>query len=395
MGKSEKIKWINGLKGIACLAVFMHHFIGSFYPATLYGTADPSMMAASGVDVTFSNRPWGFVINGNFAVTIFIIISAFLASSKIMKMRLNNQEIDFFNLGLKRYLRLMIPVAFWGIFYFLLMELCLAVNFNLSNFIPPVNFVNLLKHILFYQWITEDTNVIGPLWTMKALFLGVLIAMFVSLFASKKRWYSPFVLLLIAYALSKTYVYYGVACMGTFVADLYVHERVPQLVKFASDKKIKLNFLTGKVFRNVCGCLFILAGLLAGGYPTIVRPVDAIYSAMANVAVKIFAENPIAMIHAMGALFLILGLMMLTSNRLLSSKPFNWLGNISFGVYLIHPIVISAVSYWFVKVFADMSGLYWVGVWVGFALSLVTVFILAEFSRRVVEKWTPLRRKAN
>lgn len=228
---------------------------------------------------------------------------------------------------------------------------------------------------------------------MKALFLGVFIAMFVSLFSTRKRWYSPLILLLIAYALSKTYVYYGVAVLGTFTADIYVNNRIAQLVEFMSDKKIKLNFLYNKVFRNVVGSMFIVAGLLAGGYPTAAQPVDRVYWLFADVAVRVFAENPIVMIHAMGALSLMLWLMMLTDTKVLSSRLLNRLGDISFGIYLIHPIVMSAVSYWFVKVFADITGVYWGGVWAGFALSLIIIILLAEFSKRVVEKWMPYKQK--
>lgn len=389
MGKTEKIEWISGLKGIACLSVFVHHFLISFYPATLYG--EDRRLASSGIDASFSNRPWGFVINGNFAVTVFIILSAFLASAKIMKMVQNNREIDFLGICFKRYLRLMIPTGFWGITYFLVMKLCLAFDYNLSGYSPSVNFFELLKHILFYQWITEDTSVLGQLWTMKALFLGIFIAMFVSLFSSGKRWYSPFVILLAAYALSKTYVYYGVALLGTFAADLYVNNRMAQLAAYMGKRKVKLDFFGNKVFRNAAGGVFIIAGLLFGGFPTVVPPVDRIYSVIAYAAVRIFAENPIPMIHALGALSLILGIMMLPDTKFLSSRPLSRLGDISFGVYLVHTLVLSALSYWFVQVFTEITGIYCAGVWISFTLSLTVVLILAVFSRRVVEKWTFFR----
>lgn len=104
-------KWI---KGNSLSFGFYTSFLNSFFPETYRETTDGYQAASSEIAASFSNRPWGFVINGNFAVTIFVIISAFLASVKIMKIVQNHQEIDFFGICLKRYFRLMIPVAFWG-----------------------------------------------------------------------------------------------------------------------------------------------------------------------------------------------------------------------------------------------------------------------------------------
>lgn len=393
MDKKEKILWINGLKGLACLAVFFHHFLNSYYPATLYGNDASYIKTASGFEASFSNRPWGFIINGNFAVTIFVLLAAFLASIKIFKLNEQDAHIDFFKICFDRYLRLMRPVAFWGIFYFVLMKICLAFGFNESNFIPPCNFKQLILHILLYQWFTEDTFVIGPLWTMKALLLGVFIAMFVSLFSSKKRWFMPFIYLVIALGLTECYAYYAVAVLGTFAADIYYYDRVSQLIEWADSHKLKLSFLKNRIFKNIVGTVFIITGLYVGGFPTINTPIDKPYSAVAFVAVRLFPKCPIPMIHGNAALALTLGIMMLSKTRILSSKPCNFLGKICFNIYLIHPIVLTSVSYWFVNVFSSLFKNYHLGVLTSFVLCSAIIIGMSTVAELISKKTGTLIKK--
>lgn len=33
----QRLRWLDGLRGIACLGVFTHHFILTFFPAMYYG----------------------------------------------------------------------------------------------------------------------------------------------------------------------------------------------------------------------------------------------------------------------------------------------------------------------------------------------------------------------
>ncbi len=386
MENKEKILWINGLKGLACIAVFLHHFLLSFYPATFYGEGAQYVKTATGFEATFSSHFWGSIINGNFAVTLFVLLAAFLASVKIMKLNDRNLPIDFFKICFKRYTRLLRPYAFWEIFLFVLMSICIRLGFNDSNFTIPCNFKELAVHILFKQWFTESSMLIGQSWTMKALLLGPIIAMFISLFSSGKRWYMPFVYLFIALGLTKCYEYYAVAALGTFIADLYYFDRVGQFIDFCGKKKLNLCFLKAPLFRNLFGIIFAVTGLYMGGYPTMHTPVEFAHRVAAFFAVRIFPDCPIPMIHGCASTVLVLGLMMLTKTRLLSSKPCNFFGDICIYVYLIHPVVLASVSYWFTNTFTSLTGNYHIGVLICFTLSFAIIIAASVISHKVSER---------
>lgn len=110
----ERLFWLDGIKGISCLCVFLHHFCLRYFPATFYGLEAASM--ANGVDLFLASSPLGLLINGNFFVHLYILISGYVISYQVIKLR----SEDFGYFMLKRYLKLLIPLFVFFAFWFLL-----------------------------------------------------------------------------------------------------------------------------------------------------------------------------------------------------------------------------------------------------------------------------------
>ena len=64
-----RIKWLDGLKGLACFAVLWHHFILGFLPGQYNG----AMGRIGAIDPVRS--PLSFIVNGNFMVALFMLAS--------------------------------------------------------------------------------------------------------------------------------------------------------------------------------------------------------------------------------------------------------------------------------------------------------------------------------
>ena len=77
---STRIAWLDGQKGIACLCVFIHHFLLAFYPEVHFGQAVPSMLKVKNL----ADSPFMFWANGNFCVCLFLLISGFLVSRMLL-----------------------------------------------------------------------------------------------------------------------------------------------------------------------------------------------------------------------------------------------------------------------------------------------------------------------
>ena len=95
--KQDRLLFLDGLKGIAAIWVILHHFYLITFPVL---PTSWRMLE----DIPFVN----VFFNGNYAVHLFIIISAFLMT---MIMRKNDHILSFQRIIVKRYFRLMIPIS--------------------------------------------------------------------------------------------------------------------------------------------------------------------------------------------------------------------------------------------------------------------------------------------
>jgi len=358
---TEKINWINGLKGLACIGVFCHHFFLTFYDGIYYGKETASK-TVSGIDTMMGYKPFGVLLNGNFYVCLFIMISAFLYAGKIMKADINDKKVDYFKVCIQRYLRLMPSVALIGVIYYVLMKVLLATGLNYINVDSTLSVPELIQHILLYQWVTYDPSIIGPLWCMYILFLGTFISIFLSKLSNKERWYMPLIYLIIAVASVFVNEYYVAVVLGVMLSDIYYYDRANQW------KLSKLNVIT---VRYLLGILIILLGLFLGGFPSKMTPENPVYLLISKIPAHIVLS------HSAGAFLIMGGLMVLPTTKLLSSKALGFLGDISFGIYLIHSVVINLLSYYLKDRFEVVSGSYATGVWITFVITVLLVGILS------------------
>ena len=73
----ERLPWIDGLRGLACLAIFAHHFAGCFYPVLLYGS---DQGGATPAGIALAQSPLAVLVNGNFWVCVFFVVGGFVAA---------------------------------------------------------------------------------------------------------------------------------------------------------------------------------------------------------------------------------------------------------------------------------------------------------------------------
>jgi peptidoglycan/LPS O-acetylase OafA/YrhL len=175
-----------------------------------------------------------------------------------------------------------------------------------------------LYEIFFIGLVDAYKNYNHVLWTIHYEFLGsFLVYSFLGIFGNwKKRWIIYPVLILIFY---KTYFLAFV--FGIILGDNFL-------------------LVAGKKRSSIVIWLIILSGFVIGGYST--RDIIGVYNSLTSLANGI-EVNPEILFYSIGAGLLILGI---NSNKyiieVLDSKIFQFLGKISFSVYLLHvPIMLS------------------------------------------------------
>ena len=122
--KKQRLDWIDGLRGICCILIFVHHFLLIFYPGTYSGNAVPSHMIAK-LDIYLAQSPFASLFNGNFLVCIFCVVSAVSISYSIFRRtdlnRLSRSMI-------KRFPRLALPLFVTSLLVYFMIKLSLFEN---------------------------------------------------------------------------------------------------------------------------------------------------------------------------------------------------------------------------------------------------------------------------
>jgi peptidoglycan/LPS O-acetylase OafA/YrhL len=333
MQEKKRLLWVDGLRGIACFAVFLHHFMLSFYPSSFYGTEKPSLL--NGFDTFFSANPLGFIINGNFWVNVFILIASFIPASRVMACRNEDMKSTAGTIVLRRFPRLMIPVAVVSLIKFLLVILLNALNLNYAGISIEHGFIKYMFHACVLLFFRPDRSVIGPLWTIYYIFMAAPIAVTLALPDKKSNKLMPLV-----YAALLVPVYYVElnflpVIFGVLLADIKVNRL----------DGIKASSAVAKWVKYSVSLFMILLGLFLGGYPS--HTVDSVFYSFLPES----TELPLFIAyHALGAFMLMFGLMLWhewnLKSVILEKKPALFLGSISMGVFLIHTLLIDFVGYY-------------------------------------------------
>ena len=112
--EDKKIPWITGIKGIAALLVFFHHFFLFFYPVFCNGNSTNKI-----VNIIIKTPLNIFSYAGNSSVCLFYLISGFLISYTYFYINNKNQKISSI---FKRYFQLAIPILLSSIIIYIILK---------------------------------------------------------------------------------------------------------------------------------------------------------------------------------------------------------------------------------------------------------------------------------
>ena len=219
---TKRIDWIDGLRGIACLGVFVYHFLRYTFPATYDGNAENIKVFNS--EVVCSNNPLAFIVNGNFYVCLFFLISAFVLSLQVIDKQ-NKKDIAV--MLFKRYPRLALPVTIIGIISFVVGKLLLFVGFDAQIPAQSLNVIQLIKELLFDTWFIGSENVLSVFWMLSILFYGSFITIIIGLMISNIQEFKKqmVILLICSIFISLINFYYLSYAFGIFMAFIYVNKK--------------------------------------------------------------------------------------------------------------------------------------------------------------------------
>ncbi|AKB77360.1 acyltransferase, putative [Methanosarcina horonobensis HB-1 = JCM 15518] len=325
---TEKISYLDGLRGIAAVNVMIMHFFVALAPAMIYGSELPSHFG--NLDHLFSTTPLGLIGAGNFSVCIFFVLSGYVLTQKFFKTRDNNVII---NSAMRRYIRLFVPVfaavmlsyllASTGSYRYYIETMAVSAGSNYRGywtFTPDI--LDAIKQAVWNSFFLGGTIHYNPvLWTMTIEFYGsMLVFTMALLFGSlRSRW-----TFYLASAVLFVNSYYLAFVIGMVFADVF-NSKIPI---FKTGNKIILSIV-------------LISGLFLGSYPISPLTDGSLYGFLDNG----FFETPKVTYHIIGAgmvLYVLLNSRDLQS--IFSSRVPVFLGKISYSMYLVHFLVISSFT---------------------------------------------------
>ena len=190
VNKSEmvsRLSYIDGIRGIAAVLVFFHHFACVFLPGLVfYDMANPLF------ETMWLNSPLNVLTNGNSSVQCFFVLSGFLIARNIYLKGEAALKSPVKTYG--KFLRLVAPsVIFSAVLMCLgLMQHLDALKINeglayvndFNNFSPSV--LSIVKEIFFGVFIS-GSRYNSPLWTIRYEFFGSLLVMAISCYLSNLK----------------------------------------------------------------------------------------------------------------------------------------------------------------------------------------------------------------
>jgi peptidoglycan/LPS O-acetylase OafA/YrhL len=356
-----KFRYLDGLRGIAALVVVFDHLTFMFLPFAVNGSGSSNGLGR----LIHSLPPLYLLISGDFAVTIFFVLSGIVLSAKFF--RTHDEKVVAAG-AVKRYFRLAIPTLGSVMTAYLLLKLGWMHNQQAGAISSEWwrafwHFQPSLKDALYqgtYGAFFTDIDTYNPvLWTMQLEFLGSFIVFTTLLLFGRlrNRW--------IAYALLALFfsgTYYIGFVFGLAISDYLFNSRLEVQRWLAKGAWIPL----------------LVVSLFLGSYP------------VTSNQGTVFQGLPIgwqfvALVHSLAALGTICAVLASPLlQRGLQLRPVLFLGRVSYPLYLLHFLVLGSYTSYFFVVLAGQFGHKWATLLV-LPPTFAILFIVSDIYSRYVD----------
>ncbi|MES2787299.1 MAG: acyltransferase [Pseudomonadota bacterium] len=319
---------LDGLRGLGALCVLVHHFIAAFLPAAYFG--------AKGVNTDafqdwLASSPWVVFYNGSFAVHAFFALSGFVIAQSM-----SPNTVPLTLLVGRRYLRLGVPMLVSAGLAYVLLKVFGDSSRAAAQVVgnawlqwyhnPSPTFFQAAWDAVFNPFRFGESNINRVLWTMRVELFGS-IAIYLVYRLVPRQAVVPCLFALLLLTIPARFglgAYMGMAG-GALLFEAHARGRL---------EKLRAGFL---------GPFLIVAGLLLGGRAA--RDPAETHFYVLHQALSVVASS-FEFTLALGAILLLAGVLLTAgAHRFLERRVPQFLGRISFALYLVHiPLMTTLVT---------------------------------------------------
>jgi peptidoglycan/LPS O-acetylase OafA/YrhL len=366
---------LEGLRGLACLAVVFAHFLYIAFPylARVRDARQDTYLPTWPWETWLSSAPANLLYNGDFAVLIFFVLSGYVLTSRVWETGSRNGLIEG---AIKRYPRLMIPSAASIAIALVLLRMGVIdtstvpdqhmSGFVLDNYkqaasVRGATYAAFIGVPFFGDLPSLRWN--GPLWTMHIELWGSIGLFAVFFLFPRLRLFAVLLYGVVSVWIGMA-LYYLPFILGSSVHAIAPWMRRHPIVSLAV-------FIAGALF----GCVSY-----TGEFDLVRALIPAIYDPLRN------KMDTIRIWYVLGAVCMIAGVI---GNRPIASalgcKALAFLGRISFSMYLLHWPLIFSYSLWCVRALLSAGVAYPTAAWISLATTVVILLAVSTLFEAFVE----------
>ena len=340
---NSKVETLDGLRGVAAVAVIFSHILLWMYPYLHTGITDgfqPSEFANQ-----LFNSPFTFFYKGTSAVILFFIMSGFVLTYSALRKGASLEILR--KSAMKRYFRLNIPVAASILLCWILAQLGLFVGaeFGLTqplstSYTDLPNGFSAIRNAVYGSILAGNSDFNYVLWSINIEFFGsMLVFALIALFGGQRMGLALVSLGMCVFAVTHHVVM--VWSMGLFAFGIFLAVMKYRQVLIIDGNDSPRN----SVARLVISSVMLILGVYLLGYNYLSTPYY--YPAQIATVINDFFGKSIDWGFFMPILgsMLVVGCIIVDDRVLavLKREPFQWLGKLSFSVYLLHTFIISLI----------------------------------------------------
>jgi len=335
---TQRFVHLDGLRGIAAFVVIISHGLLAFDSALATGAQENSVTSW---DIWLSGAPFLIPVAGNLSVCLFFAMSGFVLIGVF-----DTTPLGFVPLLAKRYVRLAIPTTCACLFACLLLSCGWMANHQVSiitrstwwlggQYHQSASFINAFQEgswDTFFHASNISKTYDSSLWTMRLEFIGSVGILLICFAVKRVADANDARRLIYAAVFSMLYGIFAESYLGLFAAGALCRQVL------ASDWRPYRN-------RPALPLAICVIGLFLGTMPVSLAkwPIFLVFPDPGALAWMPFPVTGAWFWHTIGAIMILVGLQLSPLLQgVLKSPICQWLGSISFPLYLIHiPILMT------------------------------------------------------
>lgn len=375
MTKNQDTLYLNGIKGIACLIVFIMHFVQTFYPAVFNGTVFLPHLP-NDLDAKIIQTPLMSLINGRLMVGVFMVISGMIITIQVMK---NNDEKKLSEIIFKRYFRFTFVLFFFCLLIFVMKKLglffapeCVEITGargTLGIYANDFSLQDCFKHAFFLIPFKKNTAFSLAFWCIKDMLIGSYISILLGIAAKNLNKYSLILFAVLYIMFAYNNFWFSTFVLGSIIGYVYIHKE-----EFYDPGKVKVY--------DAAGVILFIAGMVIGTYPWRIQPTN-FYASLGALIPE--GMDKAVFFEIFGGFMIVCGLSMSRIRFLFCTKPMLFLGKLSFSIYLLHVPVLYSLGCWMMIMLNKANADYILSTILIFAAVLTAVLAVSYVFNRYVE----------